>query len=130
MPYGPAPMASGRRPLLRSRFSPPEGRSARRPCGGPSRVVFGEEFVLEQVAVVMDDLVLDAAVLVLVDDDAAAAGVVPVVRDWVLRVLALALLDVLRVHGLPARGTALLRAGGGGKHRLSSWRSNGCWNDA
>src|SRR5262249_54025276 len=91
--------------------APPGGRRRWRMSGSawvsrawPLRVMFGEEFILEQGAVVMEYLVLDAAVRVLVEDGVATTSEVPVIGDLVL---VLAFLVVLRVHGPPARGPAV-----------------------
>src|SRR5262249_4994809 len=79
------------------------GSGAGWPITSLSRVVLRDELVHEDGAVVTDDFTLEAAVGVLVDDAAAATGVVQVVAQPAAFVL---FLIVLSVHDLPTRGPA------------------------
>jgi hypothetical protein len=65
------------------------------------RLVLGEEFVYQDNPVVADHLAGAAAVMVLVTDDPAAAGKIPVVGDQTFLVL---LLVVVPVHNPSTRG--------------------------
>src|SRR5262249_10114130 len=98
------------------------GSRAGWPINSLSRVVLRDELVHEDGAVVMDDFTLEAAVGVLVDDAAAATGVVQVVGQPATIVL---FLIVLSVHDLPTRGPAPRGLGGHGNHRLSSFGPSG-----
>src|SRR5262245_62747966 len=71
----------------------------------------------QDLAVVADHPVVNAAVVVLVADAPAAAGVVHVVDDQALFV---AVLVALPAHGPAAGGPLALEAGARGRHRLPS----------
>src|SRR5262245_11012727 len=79
--------------------------------------VLGLELVGKDLAVVADHAARDRAVVVLVVDDAAAAGVEPLVADQAVVVLVLV---VFSVHDAAARGPFTLKCGGGGTHRMPS----------
>src|SRR5262245_6125401 len=76
-------------------------------------LVLGFELVGQDFAVVADHAAGDSAVVVLMVDDAAAAGVEPLVADQAIVVL---VLKVVAGHDAAARGPLTLKGGCGGTH--------------